>query len=381
MLRLLSSGVNNVTGEPADAGVRGWWEGERFHLRTALGREGLTEFFLHRYAPSPVIAPWNGRAGFLEGEAGEGSTREGAVLMRSIEQCGARRFRMMRSVVRVLRENKQLSMLDALRAESKTLAKQAKGLVGDAKRRCLNRKRRADARVREIKGILIPSVRSATPPEHAEYVDSCVAVAATDHALMAPLLGAGGLDGSRDFGVRFAAELAEVFDLQTGVPRGGSSASIALSLFRRATRLPRVGSIGQFSPGDTGPNASTGYSGTNPLNPWDLILAMEGTILFVGAITRQMGDHCARGCIVPLHFRTQFKRVLADSRATIQTDPEGKYGHPCGPSQRDSPNFGPSSPRVGWPSLEAPLGMDLMRLAPCPILGHRGESKALSAIA
>lgn len=289
VLRLLSSGANSVTGEPADAGVRGWWEGERFHLRTALGREGVTEFFLHRYAPSPVIAPWNGRAGFLEGEAGEASTREGAVLMRNIEQCEASRFRMMRSVVGVLRENEQLSMLDTLRAESKALEKQAKGLAGDAKRRCLDRKRRADARAKALKGILIPSLRSATPPEHAEYIDSCVAVAAADHALMAPLLGAGGLDGSRDFGVRFAAELSEVFDLQTGAPSSGSPASIALSLYRRATRLPRVGSIGQFSPGDTGPNASTGYSGTNPLNPWDLILAMEGTILFAGAITRQWG--------------------------------------------------------------------------------------------
>ena len=302
VLRLLSSGANNVTGEPADAGVRGWWEGERFHLRTALGREGVVEFFLHGYAPSPVIAPWNGRAGFLEGDEGESSSREGAVLMRNIEQCEARRFLVMRSVVRALRENNQLSMLDALRAESKTLAKQAKGLAGEAKRRCLDRKRRADARAKAIKGILIPSLRSATPPEHAEYVDSCVAVAAADHALMAPLLGAGGLDGSRDFGVRFAAELSEVFDLKTGVPRGGSPASIALSLFRRATRLPRVGSIGQFSPGDTGPNASTGYSGTNPLNPWDLILAMEGTILFVGAITRQWGTRALGFASFPFTF-------------------------------------------------------------------------------
>ena len=43
VLRLLSSGANNVTGEPADPNVRGRWEGEQFHLWTGLGREGVVE--------------------------------------------------------------------------------------------------------------------------------------------------------------------------------------------------------------------------------------------------------------------------------------------------------------------------------------------------
>ena len=51
VLRLLSSGANNVSGEAVDPGVRGWWEGERFHLRTTLGRDGVLGFFLHEYAP------------------------------------------------------------------------------------------------------------------------------------------------------------------------------------------------------------------------------------------------------------------------------------------------------------------------------------------
>ena len=302
VLRLLSSGANNVTGEPAEADARGWWEGERFHLRTELGRDGLTDFFLHRYAPSPVIAPWNGRAGFLEGDEGDSSTREGAVLMRNIERSGADRLREMRSVVRLLRQNDHLSRFNALRAKSKRLARQAKSSVGEAKRRCLERKKRVDAEAKTVKGVLIPRLRSAVPREHAEYVDCCVAVSAADRALMAPLMGAGGLDGSRDFGVRFAAELAEVFDIQTGVPRGDASASLQMSLFHRATRLPRVGSIGQFSPGDTGPNASTGYAGTNPLNPWDLLLAMEGAILFAGAITRQWGTTALGAASFPFTF-------------------------------------------------------------------------------
>ena len=302
VLRLLSSGANSVTGEPADADVRGWWEGERFHLRTTLGRDELTAFFLHRYAPSPVIAPWNGRAGFLEGEDGETSSREGAVLMREIERSDAERLSAMRSTIGLLRGNQHLSMYDQLRAESKRLANEAKQLRGDDKHVCLERMRGVDARAKQVKGILIPGLRSAITRKHAEYVDSCVAVNSEDRAAMAPLLGTGGLDGSRDFGVRFAAELTEVFDFQTGIPHSQSAANLALSLFGRTARLSAKGSIGQFSPGDTGPNASTGYSGTNPLNPWDVLLTMEGAMVFGGAITRQWGARADGGAAFPFTF-------------------------------------------------------------------------------
>ena len=304
VLRLLSSGASNVTGdgEAADASARGWWEGERFHLRTTLGRDGVTEFFLHRYAPSPVIAPWNGRAGFLEGEDGETSSREGAVLMREIERSDADRLAAMRSTIRLLRGNEHLSTYDQLRSESKSLAKEADRLSGNAKRVCLERKRSVDARAKRVKGILIPGLRSAITRGHAEYVDSCVAVNSQERAAMAPLLGAGGLDGSRDFGVRFAAELGAVFDFHTGMPHSRSAADLSLSLFRHAAKLSAKGSIGQFSPGDTGPNASTGYTGTNPLNPWDLILTMEGAIVFGGAITRQWGARADGGAAFPFTF-------------------------------------------------------------------------------
>ena len=64
VLRLLGSDANHVSGTAADAAVRGWWEAERFHLATRLGRDELMRFFLEEYAPSPVIAPWNGGSGF-----------------------------------------------------------------------------------------------------------------------------------------------------------------------------------------------------------------------------------------------------------------------------------------------------------------------------
>ena len=64
VLRLISSPANHVSGEAADAHARGWWQNECFHLRTTLSRDTLLHFFLHDYAPSPIIAPWNGGSGF-----------------------------------------------------------------------------------------------------------------------------------------------------------------------------------------------------------------------------------------------------------------------------------------------------------------------------
>ena len=64
VLRLISSPANHVSGEAADPHARGWWQNECFHLRTTLSHDALLRFFLYDYAPSPIIAPWNGGSGF-----------------------------------------------------------------------------------------------------------------------------------------------------------------------------------------------------------------------------------------------------------------------------------------------------------------------------
>ena len=72
VLRLVSSPANHVSGEAADPHARGWWENECFHLRTTLSRDALLHFFLHDYAPSPIIAPWNGGSGFYSKDNKDG---------------------------------------------------------------------------------------------------------------------------------------------------------------------------------------------------------------------------------------------------------------------------------------------------------------------
>ena len=61
VLRLVAEAAAEDGGDP-DA--TGFWRDDVFVLRTRLTREQLCDFFLERYRPTPLIAPWNGGSGF-----------------------------------------------------------------------------------------------------------------------------------------------------------------------------------------------------------------------------------------------------------------------------------------------------------------------------
>ena len=302
VLRLISTPANHVSGQAADPHARGWWENECFHLRTTLGRDVLLRFFLHDYAPSPIIAPWNGRAGFLEGDAGETSSRVGAVLMRAIENSECRRLESMRRTVGSLRDNDHLGEYNRLRALAKQLQDASKKLEGEAKKLNDAERNRFEKAAKMVKSLLLPSLRSETDSHHVGYIDACYVLSADEAA--APLLGSGGNDGSRDFGVNFAEMLQELIDFSNGRPRVRAGAELESALLDVVRRAEEHGSMGQFSPGQGGPNATTGYEGYNPLNAWDVVLAMEGTLAFAGALTRRWGATGGSRAAFPFTFES-----------------------------------------------------------------------------
>ena len=53
-----------LVAEQKDASARGFWKDDVFHLATALDWEQLARFFLDEYAPTLLVAPWNGGSGF-----------------------------------------------------------------------------------------------------------------------------------------------------------------------------------------------------------------------------------------------------------------------------------------------------------------------------
>lgn len=310
VLRLISTAASNVKGVAADPGAKGWWQGERFHLGTALDVEQLLAFFQNDYAPSPIIAPWNGRAGFLEGEDGEEATRTGARLVSLLEGSEAERLRHLRETIVALRRDPILARYDQMRAEAKA-AKKAKDT---------DRHKALEKEAKALKSQVIPALRAATDPRHLDFVDACFVLSADERA--APLLGSGGNDGSRDFGVNFAEQLAALFDFETGAARPGCRRDLLAALLAVSTQGAGTGAMGQFSPGQGGANATSGFEGYNALNPWDVLLALEGTLLFAGTLTRRWGASDTGRAAFPFTFEPS----RAGSGAFSPEDPNAPRG-------------------------------------------------------
>lgn len=261
VLRLLSSGTNSVTGEPADLHVRGWWENERFRLQTSLGRGDLLRFFLHDYAPSPVIAPWNGGSGFYPKDKKDG-------IQPLASEAVAQRFRPFSQAIRSASETLQFLELD-FRPE------------GDRKVR------------------LVAMLRGRLPESALPWLDAALVL--SGGGLRFPqLLGTGGNDGRLDFTNNLMQRLVSevkppgLFSASSGRPTPGSDGLLENALFCLPVHELTGVKIGQFSPGVAGgPNTTTGYEGDSTVNPWDYVFMLEGAVTFASAATRRYQRHRA----------------------------------------------------------------------------------------
>ncbi|MDE0226007.1 MAG: type I-U CRISPR-associated protein Csx17 [Gammaproteobacteria bacterium] len=268
LLRLVSSASNHAQGVAADAHARGWWEDGQFHLATCLGPEGLIRFLLDEYAPSAIIAPWNGGSGFYPKDNKEGiGPLTGTV---------ATRFRTVASAIDV---------------------------AGDEIRR-----RRWHTRPEAgAKADLIATLRGRLAESALQWLDATVALSG-GRLSFPQLLGTGGNDGRLDFTNNFMRRLVAardgLFDAATGAPAPQSERMLRASLDAGSAQGLRSYSAGQFSPGATGgANATVGYDGPARANPWDLVLALEGAVLFAGAATRRHQGAPETGASFPFTVR------------------------------------------------------------------------------
>ena len=57
--------IHRLITEQLDHTATSWWDGNaQFHLVSAADRPALIAFFAERYAPTPIVTPWNGGSGF-----------------------------------------------------------------------------------------------------------------------------------------------------------------------------------------------------------------------------------------------------------------------------------------------------------------------------
>jgi CRISPR-associated protein Csx17 len=241
---LKALGVFRLVAEQIDPAARAWWSGGVLHLRSALDREALLEFFATRYAPTPMVAPWNGGSGFYDKDNQDG--------IEAIERSTAERFAAYRQAIATCREL-------VVRA----------GLA-----------QRPDA---DAKPAFLEQVRAAVTDDALPWIDAAVALE-EDGPAYPPLLGTGGNDGRLDFSNNQMQRLAELL-----IAGDGARSLLNASLF--AAPEPRLVdvAIGQFRPSSAGgANAGAGFDRGSLVNPWDYVLALEGALVFAVAVTRRV---------------------------------------------------------------------------------------------
>ena len=268
VLRLISSPSNNATGIAADAAARGWWEGGTFHLATNLDPADLIRFLLNSYAPSVIIAPWNGGSGFYPKDNKEG--------FGPLTETVAPRFRAIAAGI----------------AEA----------AAEIGHRGLTERPKDD-----VKAALITALRGRLPDSALQWLDAAVALSGA-RLSFPQLLGTGGNDGRLDFTNNFMRRLVAprggLFDAGSGSPSPASDRLLRAALDADVTPGLRSNSAGQFAPGDAGgANASVGYEGNPHANPWDFVLALEGAALFAGAATRRHQGSPDAGASFPFTVR------------------------------------------------------------------------------
>ena len=281
VLRLVSSPTNRENGIAADSLARGWWEGGCFHLGTGLGSDDLIRFFLDEYAPSEIIAPWNGGSGFYPKDNKEG--------IGPLTAAAAPRFR--------------------------AIAAAIAAAADEVRRRGLAERPKDDE-----KAALIAALRGRLGDSALHWLDATVTLSG-GRLSFPQLLGTGGNDGRLDFTNNFMRRLVAardgLFDAATGAPAPASERLLRAALHAGAEQGMRAYSAGQFAPGAAGgANATAGYGGSPHANPWDFVLALEGAVLFAGAATRRHQGAPEAGTSFPFTVRP----TAAGSGAVSEAD-------------------------------------------------------------
>ncbi len=276
---LKALGVLRLVAEQADPEARGWWRDDTFHLLTSLDRAGLLDFLANRYAPSPIVSPWNGGSGFYPNDK---SAREKGIepLLASTHP----RFAPYR---------RQLKL--TIEATSELDAKP----TGDDKLR------------------LQAYAKATWDGAALGWLRSAVALN-SEGASYPALLGTGGNDGRLDFSSNFMQRVAEAFDLEGGGATDGLG-PLRAALFDEPWRATTHTAIGQFLPGAAGgANADNSPSAQARVNVWEFLLLFEGALTLQVAAVRTLDGQLPKAS-APFAFHAQAAGYATATRSEEST--------------------------------------------------------------
>jgi len=342
---LSALGVLRLVSEQVDPEARGYWAGDGFVLASSLDADGLVRFFLEDYAPTPIVAPWNGGSGFWEGDRQEArdvlrsadeprfaeyrgtlatvcswplfldpdqslqglvdrSREEAAGLPASKRSALEKLVRPVESALERIAEvwpdlgagEISLSTLeerdDAARQRGATPEERAPSADALEASRTLGRAvRKLRTGVQKIlrddgKVRLQQLCRARLPDRALAWLDAAVAVDDAEGFTPLPLLGTGGNEGRLDYTNNFMQRLVELLDPEA---RDRSARALRAALFGGFTDVLSTDPIGQYDPGAAGGyNQGPGIEHKDtPINPWRYVLLLEGAVSWSGGVTRR----------------------------------------------------------------------------------------------
>lgn len=256
-------GVFRIIAEQGDPQARAWWKDGVLVLHTKLSREELVSFFLHGigeekspiYSPTPIFAPWGGRPGFYAD--GNEKAKARLELLRNLNPPG--RFAAAQAVVKATDD-----ML------------KARGWINASK------KKRAD-----LKASIVAAMRNAWAEAGVDWFDACLSL--EEDARFGFLYGTGGNEGSADITNNYWELIEEVIGLPT--PRADSRDLLKASVFGDSRVGGTSRTAGQHFPLAAGSaNCGQDFFSSSSTNPWDVVLMMEGAVLFAGATTKRLSQ-------------------------------------------------------------------------------------------
>ncbi|MFL6227343.1 MAG: type I-U CRISPR-associated protein Csx17 [Pyrinomonadaceae bacterium] len=336
----------------ADPQAKGWWQGDVLHLETSIDQKEFVRFFLEKYSPTPIVAPWNGGSGFHEGDdiTGREAIRASVdnrfsdyrqtindilafpelpaideltiadfiarVEIQAAKLKGKKREDLLRLVTDTETQINHVSEIlkrDALtRMTIKHLEaekKLPKSVTKDDKERskaignllkpviklrtAIKQERRATG-----KDTIVRACRNRLNDRTVEWIDAAVSILDNEKDKLGfpPLLMSGGIEGRLEYSNSFMEYAAQ---LLLEDKNGNSETLLRNALFGTPTSKMVRASVGQHNPSRAGGyNQGQGIEEKNfPMNPWDFVLTLEGTLAWASGVARRQSTRAnKRSC-------------------------------------------------------------------------------------
>lgn len=237
-------GILQILGRQEDPGIGACWRDGALALRTDRSLKEIETFFAERWVPAPVVSPWNGGSGF--------HPKDNTEAFEFIERTDDPRLAPTRAAITIAR-----AALRSLGLTEKPEPKQQK---------------RALLRV----------LRATLPDAALEWLDAAV-VLSGDEIEFPPALGSGGNDGRYDI----ANNYAQAVCLMLGAGGPAEPNGLTAALLGHEVPLRKM-SLAHLTRDASPVNAPVGEADALA-NPWDLVLAVHGLLLFAAGATRRLG--------------------------------------------------------------------------------------------